>query len=66
MNFCSRFVQLSVPPLSNEGPQMALCEVECCVGLLVWMAPCHPSQRRGGVRENGRLVVFLQKVQEMQ
>ena len=30
MNFCSRFLRLSVPPLSKKGPQMALCEVKCC------------------------------------
>ena len=62
MNLCSRFLRLSVPALSNEKPQMAMCDVECCgrlsFGLLVWMRPCHLSQHCGGVRENGRLVVF--------
>ena len=31
----------------------------CSVGLLAGMRPCHPSQHRGGLRENGRLVFLL-------
>ena len=29
LNFFYRFLRLSVPPLSNERPQMAMCDEEC-------------------------------------
>ena len=78
MNLCSRFIRLSVPPLSGERPQMAMCEVECCgrlkcraTGLDASLSSFSTSRRCSRKQSPSRLPVssiysFLRKVQVMQ
>ena len=78
MNLCSRFLRLSVLPLSNERSQMAVCDVECCArlmcrstGLDASLSSFSTSRRCSRKRSPSRLPLppmysFLQKVQVMQ
>ena len=65
MNLCSRVLRLSVLPLSNEGPQVAMCDVECCGSLkcqaLVLDASLPSFSTSWRCSRNGRLVVFMSR-----